>query len=355
MLPTSLLHFKSGHTNTHKGYATTIDPIEDLLRALSILLPGRVAEGDVCAQTVLTALNLVSLYNTHYLIRTADKTQDAPDSFAFNRYLRRRFQLSKPFQWASLSLSVISYTEVLLEMLLTRSQRSKQSRWRLVACVESIKLVLRLLLYYGARRRMVLHPTHFLRNVDAHSLAYDHDGEDRFELGHLDARLGLPSTANDTLSKPAFPTPRFGLAHVAELLWMARPLVYVLLLAKAHRATPSKLRRTDGDNDDDDDMDEKDEENHWQPWLVSLGMDVVASLLRQAQPMTPLEHEEAHRRNYLFLFYLLRGPVYSLWARPFLDWLADTTEHRPLISILTTAINDYRPFWEQCYFYTSGS
>jgi peroxin-16 len=45
MLPSSLLHF----TNKHKkeddieyGYSTYIDTIEDSLRALSILLPGKV-------------------------------------------------------------------------------------------------------------------------------------------------------------------------------------------------------------------------------------------------------------------------------------------------------------------------
>lgn len=80
-----------------------------------------------------------------------------------------------------------------------------------------------------------------------------------------------------------------------------------------------------------------------------------------------------------------------------LEWICDATEHRPLVSILTSkvfilyffkilkmrelemiiktnkkkypslkmlilyyfillaAINDYKPFWQQCYFYTSGS
>ncbi|ORX56242.1 peroxisome membrane protein [Hesseltinella vesiculosa] len=350
MLPTSLLHFKSGHPQLRKGYIASIDTIEDILRAFSILLPGRFTDGDLCSQSILTALNLVSLYNTHYLVRVADKTQDKPDVFAFNRYLRKCFQLSRPFKWVSLCLSVVSYSEVLAEMIWARSGNSSaKHRWKLITYVESIKLILRLLLYFGAKKRMVLHPTHFLRNVDTHTLSFDREGEDRFELGHLDARLGLPSTADADLTQSVYPLPRVGWAHLAELLWMARPLVYVLTLSRVqnHRKSESST--------DERDVNDQDNRTDWRPWLVSLAIELSAALLRQSQSMVPLEKDEAKRRNYLLLFYLLREPVYSIWARPFLDWLSDAADHRPLVSIITSAINDYRPFWERCYFYTSAS
>ncbi|CAO3633777.1 unnamed protein product [Cunninghamella echinulata] len=78
-------------------------------------------------------------------------------------------------------------------------------------------------------------------------------------------------------------------------------------------------------------------------------------VLRSISLDGPLEKEEHKRRLYLLLYYFFRGPLYSQYTSKLLEWICDATEHRPLISILTTAINDYKPFWQQCYFYTAGS
>ncbi|CAO3648178.1 unnamed protein product [Cunninghamella blakesleeana] len=75
MLPTTLLHFKSKTTitNFNDGYLSKINGIEDLLRALVLILPGRVSDGDLCSQAILTVLNLVSLANTNLLYKSANK------------------------------------------------------------------------------------------------------------------------------------------------------------------------------------------------------------------------------------------------------------------------------------------
>ncbi|KAI8329452.1 peroxisome membrane protein [Chlamydoabsidia padenii] len=366
MISSSLLHFTGSLHHYHKlqkGYTSKIEQVEDLLRALSLLLPGRVSDGDLCSQSILTTLNLVSLYNTHHLITTADSKSVEKDRFVFNQYLRHQFRRSKLFHTLSVILSVVSYSEVLLEMLAVR--KYSLLRWRFISWLEGFKAFLRLVLYVGSRKSMVLHPTHFIRNVDSSTLTYDTMGEEKIELTHLDTRIGVPSTANtELLSRvmdidiPTFHRSKW--THLAEVLWIFRPLIYVILLGKAHNkqrklANNSKDTHREACHEEEKDLMEKDEENYWQPWLTSLAVDVLALILRLTQKMSSLEKEESKRRNYLLLFYLLRGPVYSAFIRKLLDRICNSTEHRPLISIVTTAVNDYRPFWEQSYFYTSGS
>lgn len=64
------------------------------------------------------------------------------------------------------------------------------------------------------------------------------------------------------------------------------------------------------DDNEEEERLEKDEEDAWKPWLVSLGIDVLAHLASEMQPMTRLEKEEWKRRSYLWLYYLFRGPLY---------------------------------------------
>ncbi|KAI8084450.1 peroxisome membrane protein [Halteromyces radiatus] len=380
MLPNNLLHFTGAihhYHNIHRGYTSRIEQAEDLLRALSLLLPGRVSEGDLCSQTILTTLNLVSLYNTHYLMRTANKNSkdDIPpeESFAFNRHIQFHFRRSKAYRATSLILSLVSYSEILWEMLVARKENGSRLRWRHITVIEAIKMCMRLILYYTSQKKMVLHPTHFIRNIDPTTLEYDTTGEDKIELGHLDTRIGMPSSSNRSLyynpqivTKNSSQTSKLG--HLSELLWISRPLIYVLLLNKEHYQHPKAQISdnnssivTDGKESfgeetlTEEEWTEKDDENYWQPWIISFSMDILAMILRYTQNMSPLEKEESKRRNYLLFFYLLRGPLYSKFTRHILDTLCNATEHKPLVSIITTAINDYRPFWEQCYFYTSGS
>ncbi|ORZ19657.1 peroxisome membrane protein [Absidia repens] len=374
MLPSSLLHFTGSlhhYHHIHKGYTSQIEQVEDLLRALSLLLPGRVSDGDLCSQSILTTLNLVSLYNTHYLISSADENGSEKDVFAFNQRLRHQFRRSSLIRIMSSILSIVSYTEVLLEMIATRKCKSANMRWQLISWLEGFKVLLRVALYARSQKNMILHPTHFIRNVDPSTLAYDIAGEEKIELTHLDTRTGVPSSANSKLlygksySEVGAGSRKTKWAHLGELLWILRPFIYVLLLKKEHtryQHSSYKMHKSSAENqgcnqvqDDEECSIEKDDENYWLPWLMSLSVDVLAAILRFTQNLSPLESEESKRRNYLLLFYFLRGPVYSMFTKRGLDVFCNATEHRPLISIVTTAINDYRPFWEQNYFYTAGS
>jgi peroxin-16 len=69
------------------------------------------------------------------------------------------------------------------------------------------------------------------------------------------------------------------------------------------------------EDDEEDESIEKDDEGSWKPWLVSLCIDIIARLARNMQPMSNLERDESKRRDYLFIYYLFRGPIYLKFTR----------------------------------------
>lgn len=69
------------------------------------------------------------------------------------------------------------------------------------------------------------------------------------------------------------------------------------------------------DTPKDDESIEKDDEGSWKPWLVSLSIDIMARAARNMQPMSILEKDESKRRDYLFIYYIFRGPVYLKFTR----------------------------------------
>ncbi|KAI9270012.1 peroxisome membrane protein [Helicostylum pulchrum] len=350
MLPSSLLHF----TNKQKkeggfGYSVYIDTIEDTIRALSLLLPGRFEDGDLCSQAILAGLNLISLYHTKFLVQTSLKNKEPNQpttSFndRFNQFNKSRLS----YKTASWTLSIISYTEVVIEMILNR-KLSNTSRWKWVASMEGLKAILRLILFYGTKRKMVLHPTHFIRNIDPTSLDVCQD--EKFELLALDPRTGTALSINNSDSGTIACKSRRGWAQVAELLWIIRPFIYafMIMMEQRKKSIPVKSKQ------EEEESIEKDEEGSWKPWVVSLSIDIIARIARHMQPMSNLEKDESKRRDYLFIYYLFRGPIYLKFTRILLDKFCNATEHQPLISIVTAAINDYRPFWEDSYFYTAAS
>ncbi|KAL0145618.1 peroxisome membrane protein [Mucor lusitanicus] len=366
MLPSSLLHFSSKHRNNDSisNYSSYIDTIEDALRALSLLLPGRFEDSDLCSQAVLAGLNLVSLYHTKFLVRKSHhlKSNDSSENEtvveSFNAQFSRNNESNWPSKTASSVLSVISYTEVLVEMLLNRKV-SKSSKWKFIASLEGLKGILRIIIFYGTRRKMILHPTHFIRNVDTVSLEVAND--EKFELTSLDPRTGTALSSTQAAIEQINSSRHTGIrgwAHLGELLWIVRPFVYAwMIYLRQKREQKHDLIRSEMEESDEeeDESIEKDDEGSWKPWLVSLSIDIASRIARNMQPMSPLEREESKRRDYLFIYYLFRGPLYLKFTRLVLDAFCDATEHRPLISVITAAINDYRPFWEDSYFYTAGS
>lgn len=86
--------------------------------------------------------------------------------------------------------------------------------------------LLRLIIFYGTRRKMILHPTHFIRNVDPVSLEIAQD--EKYELTSIDPRTGTALSASHDSSQinSSRNNNRGGWAHLSELLWIVRPFIY---------------------------------------------------------------------------------------------------------------------------------
>ncbi|KAI8090089.1 peroxisome membrane protein [Gilbertella persicaria] len=350
MLPTSLLYWKSKSSKDeyYSEYLTCIDTIEDVIRALSILLPGRFEDSNLCSQAILSVINLVSLYHTNVLIKksTLSEKTKLNHLLSFNERFSQLISAKKLLRTASWTLSMISYTEVLTEMVLSRKV-SNLSKWKWIASLEGIKALLRLILFYGTKRQMLLHPTHLIRSVDSSSL--EELKEEKLELLTLDPRTGIASSAYSIMANHNGGVT--GWMHLSEFLWVLRPVVYVIMILFELRKKQTDLTRSKTQEE----TIEKEDEGSWKPWLVSLILDLISRLARHKQSMSILEKDESRRRDYLLFYYLFRGPIYLKFTRPLLNAFCNATEHKPLISIITAALNDYRPFWEDLYFYTSAS
>ncbi|SGZ21106.1 BQ5605_C021g09334 [Microbotryum silenes-dioicae] len=132
-----------------------------------------------------------------------------------------------------------------------------------------------------------------------------------------------------------------GLGRLAEVIWILRPLIYVLAMRKYGQ-------------------------RHTLPYLLSLALEYLAFSLRKSStrqqagtkasgPMLPhapseLEKAETKKRANAFWWYLLRGPVWETWTKPRLLAFADKFEAKPLIGFVSTVVHDYTPLVDDYYF-----
>lgn len=86
--------------------------------------------------------------------------------------------------------------------------------------------MLRLVIFYSTKRKMILHPTHFIRNVDPVSLNIAQD--EKYELTSIDPRTGtaLSATYDSSQINSDQNNNCGGWAHLSELLWIVRPFIY---------------------------------------------------------------------------------------------------------------------------------
>jgi len=308
-------------------------------------------------------------------------------------------------------LTLISYTEVLLEMGV-KKKWGQQARWKLVAAIEVTKVLCRFALLEIAGKRTILHPTHPERDVDPATLNIpppeDHSPSCTTWTG---ARTGikhayLPATIQLQPKKKTVTTNGFikendvgktirmledskangktnGIvggdgytyvkaqyADVSEFLlskvltpdFLKKPHELVRVLTGAARYAEyiwilrpliyvAAIRKYGLAS--------------YRPYVLSLVLDLLARQLRTYHFSSPcdrsqttytqLEKDETSRRTWLLLYYILRGPFYQQYTKPRLDAFCANTERKFLIGFFANLLRDYQPLWEGVYFYTAGS
>ncbi|CAO3599717.1 unnamed protein product [Absidia cylindrospora] len=324
-------------------HAAQITTFESSLRSLTYLLPGRFHDAEFASQAVYAGLNLDS---------------------AFNKYLLFWKQRSKWNKTASDLLSILAYTQVLIEMGV-RKKWGKLAQWQIIAFLEAIKVLLRLGLLQTTQNRMTLSPTHLQREVDPATLETrpenartgTYQGErsghewtrmkDSFALDRrdtsddIDAFLMSKVLTPEKLRQPPQMTHVLSsLGRLGEILYLLRPFIYVLCILKYGQRS-------------------------WKPWTISVIVELGSQLaLRKAfdglsedghDNRMPLEKQEMSRRTQLIWFNLVRGAFYSRITRPTLEHYCNRLESKPLLNMAAGVLRDYLPLWESFYFYTSSS
>ncbi|KAF9996040.1 Peroxisomal membrane protein pex16 [Modicella reniformis] len=349
--------------------ASQISSIESTLRSLTYILPGRFDDADLASEALFSTLNLLGIYHDTILTKHVASlpATHRPAPSPLNRYTRDWQASSQIYKRIVLLLTIIQYTEVLIEMNVQKKW-GQQYKWRVITALEAIKVAGRLGLMRLTNNRMLMHPVHTERDVDPSTLADiaeaqlaakeshwigSRTGNARLQLSAIqknDGKSTKGSTATDfVLSKVLTPdvvrkpcdlvSMLHGIGLVGEYLFILRPLIYVLAMRKYGQKS-------------------------WYPWFLSLAIELTSrTSIKHALTNhsgrcpsgTPLEKDEMKRRLWLLLYYVLRSPFYDRFTKERLSNFCEATSKKPLISLLGGIVRNYQPLWESVYFYTAGS
>ncbi|CAG8534310.1 28455_t:CDS:2 [Racocetra persica] len=318
--------------------ASQISSIESSLRTLTYVLPGRFADAEFASEALFAALNLIGLYHDSILARAAENLPPSkkPSPSPHNRYTRYWINSSKTYQHASLALTFLQYTDVLLEMGVQKKW-GKEVKWKLISIIELIKVICRIILLYKTHERTVIEPTIPKREIDpsvfnSEDLNKSNDDAINHEQRESDTWVGkYTKRVHDSISivrkgcvqssqyydvndylmskvlmvedvrkPPDLVHKLHSFGKLGELLYILRPLIYVIALQKYGNKS-------------------------WRPWLLSLIIELSTIILTNSfykkhipggyRWLSTLEKEERKRRIKQFFFYILRGPFYEHLTR----------------------------------------
>ncbi|KAJ1892295.1 hypothetical protein LPJ66_006430 [Kickxella alabastrina] len=350
--------------------AAQVSSIENGLRTLTYVLPGRFADAEVASEAVYTLVSFIGTYHDGLLGKAAKRgllvdKQGRPvdiEASAFNRYHGKQAQRSDIYRVAARLLSALQFSEKLVEMVVAK-RLGERARWRAVTWIEIMKAALRMVLLQTSGRRMVTGSVVQERMVDPGQLGSLRKGQrqpaalqGRWRGGRSGVRF---SGVRDILSKSegsaslggvvtdavrhaenvapmgALVKPYGACGMAGELLFILRPLLYVLAMRRLGARS-------------------------WRPWAGSLAAELVsrwlvARDLGASAGERSVEHDEVSRRKRLLLYYLLRSPFFDRFTRGRLERVASWCSSKPLLSLVGSLIQDYQPLWRQYYFYTAAS
>ncbi|KAJ3083855.1 Peroxisomal membrane protein pex16 [Rhizoclosmatium hyalinum] len=360
-------------------HAPIVGSLENLAESVTYVLPGRFAHSELVAEGLHSVVSLLAAYHDAVLSPVfGGKTPNK-----FNAYTRRLLALGSAPRLAAYIATLLNAVQVFAEML-AKDYVSESFRWKVIAKLELLKFVCRLVLFRASKGRMLLGSHVPERDYDMASIQEDRQAKLKAVVNGEDLSVGdgsssnigkhsgklIPSILSDIVPK----APQSGVSEqdvasflnrkaasvseallpidlvsqletpgvVAEWMHMLRPLVYLMALRKY--GTKS-----------------------WNPWVLSLILEASSlgihynaqsiSEFISGQPSTTkkpmrkfLEKDELQRRLWLLGYYLLRDPCYSLFVKERLDKFCESMSKKPIISLASGLLADYIPLWENYYF-----
>nr|OQO21753.1 hypothetical protein B0A51_09694 [Rachicladosporium sp. CCFEE 5018] len=352
--------------------AGAVGQVEGALRSLTYIIPGRFRESEIASESLNSGVQLLSLYHDNLLSGAQAHSPQRRPQTAHNRYTRFYTQKSALYRRTAVSLQVVQFTELLLEMMAKR--RGEKARWRLVILLEAVKALCRLILMRLTNSRPLLNPPLPEREAVEEKPAPDEEalpsptsektdfslaGSERWTMPRTSLTLPpLPSsedissyllskvlTADDIKPPKALLHRVSGLGEAAEVLYILRPVIYASALAYWSQ-------RADGRGKAD-----------WRPWLLGLSIEYGARQLASrdletrrpggATGLTQLERDELKKRGWGLAWWSMRGAFYENVTRGVILGAAAKLKGKPILDMVGGFVEDYDFLWDQYYFPTA--
>lgn len=353
-----------------------VHSLESMANGLTWLLPERFSESEIGPEAVTTILGIITAINEHIIDTAPTQTRTGstePYSFPY-----------------PLCISALKDLETLTEVV-AQHYYGDDKKWNFIAVTEATKVLVRLALFKKSGYKMLLHggetPNDEKESDDSTSQyngftnSGGHQGPSYWKNNYSQTPWNLEGRARSALSsfgqnarmvsdpmwlhrvqhhqaiveppKPVVERPtistilskkgvRGALFLTGEVLFITRPLIYVLLIRKYGIRS-------------------------WIPWFLSLSMDFIGMGIlsrvtksvgqdkEQQFHLSVTEKDEIKRRKLLWALYLMRDPFFSKHTRQRLESTRNVLEHVPIIGFLTDKIVELLIGAQTRYTYMSGS
>ncbi|KAJ7299433.1 hypothetical protein O6H91_Y233100 [Diphasiastrum complanatum] len=384
-----------------------LSSLESVANTLTWLLPERLANSEVAPEAVSTLVGLLTVLN-RYIIETTPLMPPNQASASLGQHSVSAPKQQKCFPW-SFMLSIVKEFDVLVEVTADYFL-GNETKWTPIAMNEAVKTLIRIIIFHNSGYRILLdggetqnlednigkEETSMRDNREmvssarndrtspftagkSHSKGNDKDiknpssqsmetwaKQSLVKFGERVGGMGRPSWSQSQLlsarpsevsqagdSKKLIAVTRNRgyidkLVMVGEVLFVLRPLIYVLLIRRYG------LRS-------------------WKPWLSSIFLDLAAvnlqvfndrarSKIELAQggitsfvPLSDPEKQELRRRRLLLALHLFRDPFFSKYSRPRLEYMERLFKPLPVVGFLSEKALEFLYGIQGFYSYTSGS
>ncbi|XP_022872554.1 peroxisome biogenesis protein 16 isoform X1 [Olea europaea var. sylvestris] len=354
-----------------------VHSLESLANGLTWLLPERFSESEIGPEAVTSVLGIITSVNDHIIETTPTQMHmghvPQPSSFPL-----------------SLFITLLKDLETLVEVA-AQQFYGDEKKWNFIAITEATKVLLRLALFRKSGYKMLLHggentndvqdsdaldsqhrnglspkpgehpvPGN-IKNYHAHNplnlegralFALNRFGESArtvseptwlYRVQHQQAIMEPPTIVAKKPSLSSFLSEKGvpgGLFLIGEMMFILRPLIYVLLIKKYGTRS-------------------------WFPWITSLTVDLISNgvisyitILRQNSKefcLSNIEKHELKRRKLLWALYLMRDPFFSKYTRLRLDGTQKLLEPVPIVGLLAEKLVELIIGAQTRYTYMSGS
>ncbi|PGG97844.1 hypothetical protein AJ80_09624 [Polytolypa hystricis UAMH7299] len=347
----------------------SVSQIESALRSLTYIIPGRFRESELASESVLSGVQLLSLYHDSLVARVVSQIPanvPRPTPTPHARYTKYWSSRSPLYRRIALTLQMIRYTELLWEMFARR--RGEKVRWRIIVIMESVKALCRLILLRRTNSRPLVTPPLPEREVDPRTADDDGDSgdwngmetpsENHSEHSWTMPRTGLPLpslpdvgdissyllskvlTADDIKPPKSLLHRVTGQGQLAEVLYILRPLIYVLALQKW-----------------------RGNKKNWNPWLIGFALEFGCRQLAKKdfrkrvagglRGLSGLEKDELRKRAWAMGWWAMRGAFYENITKSWIHSVTRRMKDKPLLGLIGSVVEDYEYLWDNYYYSTA--